>query len=33
MRQICLLIKWFTKDKVCLRHCRQGLCKKTKSRI
>jgi len=33
MRQICLLIQWVTKGKVCLGHCRQGLCKKTKSKI
>ena len=33
MRQVCLFIQWLSKGKVCLGHCRQGLCKKTKSNI
>lgn len=33
MRNICILIQWLTKGKVCLGSCRQGLCVKTKSKI
>ncbi len=31
MRQVCLLIQWLTRGKVCLKYCRKGLCSKTKS--
>lgn len=33
MKNICLLIKYVSKNKVCLKSCRKGLCEKTKSAI
>jgi hypothetical protein len=33
MRQVCLLIQWLSGGRLCLGHCRDGLCKKTKSNI
>lgn len=33
MRQVCLFIQWISRGKICMGYCRQGLCKKTKSKI